>query len=917
MFEREDELGRVDALLALAQAGSGDMLLITGPAGIGKSVLLGVARERAHLAGMQVLSGRGRELESGFSFGVARQLFEPLLAGAKETDQDALLAGAAHRALTALEGDTGHSPSAVGSDPLFAAVHGLYWLVVNASGIAPILLAIDDLQWADQASLRFVLYLADRLSGLPVGLALTWRTGEAMASGTLDCLTRLEQIGAGGVVSPGALSPEAVGALLSGAFGTALDDGFARSCHAVTGGNPFLVRELIQSLRADGIGSGEAGADRVPGLGPRSVAQQVTLRVARLGPAAGELARAVAILGDDAALRHAAALAGVGLADAAASADRLAGIGVFEPGTPLRFVHSIVRTAVHDDIPQAERGLRHAEAARLLAAEGADSDMVCAHLLVCEPTGSLEVVDRLRGAAARAMRRGAPESAAAYLRRALAETADVSMRASLLHELGLAEKVLADPAAVQHLRESLELAGDVVQRAAVAPDLAELLVLTGQWDAGAAFIQTALGELTDADAPRGKRARAAVVRLQTWLAGLAAFDPRLVDEFDQHLSQLLGTAREDTAEQRTLAAALAGILAWRGEQPGTVLALLDHALDENRLLLRTDSHPLMVAQALIATVWLDELTRAEALASQLFACARSQGSVAGLTVAACVRAAVRVRRGQLVAAESDVRMVMELAAEHAVAFAVPSALYCGADALIERAELADVAALAVGIELDPDLARTATGAMLREVRGRLALATGDFAAARAELLLAAGTYEALHLLNPSTCWRSALALTLAADDPGEALRLTNRDLDLARQAGLPRPAGLALRTRGMLAVGQQRLDDLREAAELLARCGAGLEHARALIEFGAALRRSNRRTAAREPLRRGLGPCLPLRRRTARPASHGRATSHWGQATACLPDRACGADPQRAPGSRASGRRDEQPRDRPGAVRDA
>jgi ATP/maltotriose-dependent transcriptional regulator MalT len=142
--------------------------------------------------------------------------------------------------------------------------------------------------------------------------------------------------------------------------------------------------------------------------------------------------------------------------------------------------------------------------------------------------------------------------------------------------------------------------------------------------------------------------------------------------------------------------------------------------------------------------------------------------------------------------------------------------------------------------------------MLREVRGRLALAAGDFTAARAELRSAAGVYEALHLLNPGTCWRSALALTLAADDPGEALRLANTDLGLARQAGLLRPAGVALRTRGTLAGGQQGLDDLREAAVLLARCGAGLEHARALVEFGAALRRANQRTAAREPLRRGL-----------------------------------------------------------------
>ena len=132
----------------------------------------------------------------------------------------------------------------------------------------------------------------------------------------------------------------------------------------------------------------------------------------------------MAILGDGAALRHAAVLAGADLADAAAAADRLPGIGVFAPGTPLRFVHSIVRTAVHHDIPEAARGLRHAEAARLLAAEGADADAVCAHLLVCEPAGSIEVVAQLRAAAARAAGRGATASAVAYLRRALAETAD-------------------------------------------------------------------------------------------------------------------------------------------------------------------------------------------------------------------------------------------------------------------------------------------------------------------------------------------------------------------------------------------------------------------------------------------------------------------------------------------------------------
>jgi DNA-binding CsgD family transcriptional regulator len=143
--------------------------------------------------------------------------------------------------------------------------------------------------------------------------------------------------------------------------------------------------------------------------------------------------------------------------------------------------------------------------------------------------------------------------------------------------------------------------------------------------------------------------------------------------------------------------------------------------------------------------------------------------------------------------------------------------------------------------------------MLAEVRGRLALADGDFPAARTELRAAAGIYCALHAFNPNlTCWRSALALAIAGEDRAEALRLADGELADARRLGVARPAGIALRTRGILAGGEQGLSDLREAVEVLAGANARLEHARALVEFGAALRRGNQRAAAREPLRAGL-----------------------------------------------------------------
>jgi predicted ATPase len=193
LYEREGELARVDALMTAAGAGRGGVLVITGPAGIGKTVLLGAARERAGQAGMRVLAGRGGELESGFSFGVARQLFEPLLAEPGAAERETLLAGAARRALIALEGprdQAGAAAPEAESEPPFAVMHGLYWLAVNASEAEPVLITVDDLHWADQASLRFLLYLTDRLAGLPIALALSWRTAEAADGG--DRLARVE-----------------------------------------------------------------------------------------------------------------------------------------------------------------------------------------------------------------------------------------------------------------------------------------------------------------------------------------------------------------------------------------------------------------------------------------------------------------------------------------------------------------------------------------------------------------------------------------------------------------------------------------------------------------------------------------------------------------------------------------------------
>ena len=110
----------------------------------------------------------GSELERDFGFGVVRQWLETRLVRASESERTELLAGAAALAgpVLGLGGGVGDS---------FAVLHGLYWLVANSAVGGPVVLACDDLQWADEPSLRWLAYLCQRLEGLPVLVAATTR----------------------------------------------------------------------------------------------------------------------------------------------------------------------------------------------------------------------------------------------------------------------------------------------------------------------------------------------------------------------------------------------------------------------------------------------------------------------------------------------------------------------------------------------------------------------------------------------------------------------------------------------------------------------------------------------------------------------------------------------------------------------
>ena len=171
LLERERELETLREGLDRACAGEGTLLLIEGPAGAGKTVLAREARAAGERAGMMPLEARGSELEQPFAFGVVRQLLEPVIS--KASGPTDLFAGAAGPAARLFE------PRPLDADTGFEALHSLYWLVVNITDQAPVLVLVDDCQWADRDSLRFLAYLAQRIEGLPVTMLLTVRPPDA------------------------------------------------------------------------------------------------------------------------------------------------------------------------------------------------------------------------------------------------------------------------------------------------------------------------------------------------------------------------------------------------------------------------------------------------------------------------------------------------------------------------------------------------------------------------------------------------------------------------------------------------------------------------------------------------------------------------------------------------------------------
>jgi DNA-binding CsgD family transcriptional regulator len=914
LLERATEIAAIDAAISLACGGTGAALLIEGAAGIGKTRLLRYAGERAAASGMIVLTARAAEYEDGYAWGVVRQLFEAELR-AQVHAAERVIAGHASEPLAGdaarpLAGDAVELAGRVlfqGGTPreedAFALLHGLYWLTADIAQRAPLLIAIDDLHWADAPSQRFVAHLARRLDGLQVLLAATIREPRAATARDKALTAALATEPGVRSVRPAALSADACARLVGGTLGTPPAESFTAACLELTGGNPLLLHGLVAALAADGITGTKAEVPHLRRLTPGSISRHVLLRLGRMPPPVLAAARAIAVLGNSATTARVGWLADLPDNECAASVGTLMAEQLIEGERSLRFVHPLVRSAVYEDLAPPVRQQWHKRVARRLATSGAPTPEVTVHLIAAAAEGDPWVTGQLRLAARDARWHGAPEVAAQCLERALAEPPPAELRASVLYELGAAQTFHAPAVAVDRLTEALPLAGGWPLRGQVALALGEALALRGRFADAVATVQGALRDAAGGDPNFGSagidgaepggadigggglgRADADGVAPggaypgRDGLGGLELDDAEL-DEADLGTLEevvaslqavLLNIARWDLSTrmltrplvEELLARTEAGLALDPQLHANLAIELTVAGADRERALrhareaVRRASRLMSLTstalpEAVLVLSLADASVEAWAGVAEWQEIARRRGRPVAAAMAASIAAHIAARDGDIRQALAFGEQAMTAddswVAILAAAFVVPALIDAG------QTDQAKAMLASRGL-LTGELLPVFPFNVAKYARGCLHAARGDHEAAIADLSSLGADAARWGIVNPAAiAWRSAAALSRTALGDRDAARLlAAEEVALARRWGASREIGMALRAAGLVEGGSDGIALLTEAVSVLRDSPARLELARALLDLGAAQRRAGGRTASRELLRESL-----------------------------------------------------------------
>ncbi|MEV0459176.1 BTAD domain-containing putative transcriptional regulator [Catellatospora methionotrophica] len=811
LVERGAELVLVEEVLAGAGGrGSGSVVFFEGPAGIGKSSLLGHARVVAQGAGFVVAVGSGRDLERGHAWGCVRQLFDGVLSAAGGGLGSV---GVVRELLAGVESGGGVDEVVV--------MRGLYRLVVELAERGPVLLVLDDLQWADLESVRFLAFVAARVERLPVVVLGALRPG----------VDEVDRVVAGFAQATRVLEPLSVaggGRLLGGLVDG--DGGLAGRCHEVTRGNPLLLGELCRHLV--GAGSVEEGFER----GVSGVRRLIQAQVRQLPVGAVGVAQALTVLGGSGSVEAVASTAGVGAVEALHQLAVLQGNRLVVEEGPGRFgfVHEVVVAAVYEGVRPGLRAQLHLRAA---GAAMRTHDVVGAgsHLLrVPARWGDVDAVSVLGQAAEVCLARGAVDEAVVFLRRQLEEDLGAG-RGRALTRLGMAEYLVDTGQAVQHLSAALSLETDVERRGQIALALALSLFFAGRPAAAHQVASDCLSETPDVT-PSARHALEAVVVI-TAFPGAASTRP--------HLDSLDGAAVAPSPGGMMLEAALS----WRDACRNDFAAAQPRAL---RAAGSAALHGQPLADGLLARAWhvLELCDSPAALPSIDAGLSRAErsGSPRAIALARCHRGTVLAAQGSLREAVTELALSW---AETRHCVTELTRLHVGGNYIMALLQAGDVeTADRVRDEMAAVVPQEIVSSVLGMSEILLLVAHGDVDRALEASTALRDECESRGITNPLfPDWRTPMISCLQRLGRFEQAREVAREFTaLAAAWGTPRAVGRSLLAAAETNTGRQRIELLVAAKEQFEAIDMKSDLATALHRLGEALRRADEPDGARTHL---------------------------------------------------------------------
>jgi len=778
----------------------GAAAVVGGTMASGKTVLLDSFSRHAAEQGAVVLTATASAEEESLPFGVVGQLLrnlpEPLSAPTEEW-------------LRALEQDWDRlgSPGAAEQDTVDAAQAFGAELFAGAPG--PVVLAVDDAQFLDGASLHCLLAAARRIG----------RSGLLIVATTCGCphwrcrrfRSRMGRLSGARQLRLGPLTEAEVAMALRDRFGGRVGSELAAECHAATGGNLALLDALCRDI-ADAAEAG--GRPRVePGAGFREAVLEC---VERCPPDRLAVLQLTALMGDSASEAQIAALAGLDRGVAASDIRMLHEAGLLAGGLCR---HPAIAAAVAEGMPVEQRRAAHERFARLLHEENAPAAMAARQLIAAglPPLPWAVQVFRL---AAEEQSCYDVEAAAQCLRAARQLTGDEDERAALTVTLA-ALAWRASPVLVRRrLPELLDLVRAGRLDCADSEQVLRFLLWFGQEDDAADALRALLAAAT-------ARSADGVAQVRRTMLGLSIWHPALLRRvLAEHDLRFEDAARGEAVRDRIVDAGNLYRLMLGNAGRREIAVEAQRLVESCRL---ADGTLDDLCTALLALLGANEMEYASRTCESLLKEAESRGGRTWRAQLTALRAEIAFRRGDLRAAAGHAESALMLvpAEDWGVRIGMPLAtLIRAATALGEH----DRAAEALEEPVPAAMLETGVGMLYLNARGRYLMAVGRPERARAEFQACWDYSRRRGVELPNLLpWRGDLAEAHARlGDPDRARALAQEQLALARGGSAE---GVALRVLGATAdPGPGRALLERSAAKLHA-CGARLEAALSLIEL--------------------------------------------------------------------------------------